>query len=105
VFLFYLCKDKNVIQAHHYNPFSYEGSEDVVHHSLEGGGTVGYSKEHYKRFEEATISAESYLPFISRLDVYVIKTPADVKFCEVPVSAELKDEFRDERERVFVLDS
>ena len=29
----------------------------------------------------------------------------DIKFCEVLGSAELGDEFRDKRERIFVLDS
>ena len=37
--------------------------------------------------------------------MYVIETPLDIKFCEVLGSAELGDEFRDEREEVSVLDS
>jgi len=45
---------------------------------LEGGGTIGHSEEHHEGFEEATISTEGRFPFISRLDVYVIETPADV---------------------------
>jgi len=71
---------------------------------LEGGGTVGHSKEHYKGFEETAISTEGCLPFVSRLDPYVIETPSDVKLCEVLGSAELGDEFRDEGEGVPVLD-
>jgi len=78
VLLFRFCKDQNVIQVHHYDPLSYESSEDIVHHSLEGGGTIGHSEEHHEGFEEATISTEGRFPFISRLDVYVIETPADV---------------------------
>ena len=105
VFLFRLCKNQNIIQVHYYNPFSYESSEDVVHHSLEGSGTVGHSEEHHERFKEAAVSAEGHFPFISRLDVYVIETPVDVKFCKVPSSAELGDKFGDEREGVPVLDS
>ena len=64
MFLFCLRKDQNVVQVHYYNPFSYEGSEDVVHHSLEGGGTVGHSEEHYEGFEEAAIGTEGCLPFV-----------------------------------------
>ena len=105
MFLFRLCKDQNVVQVHHYDPFSYKGSEDVVYHSLEGGRTVGHSKEHHERFEEATVGTEGCFPFISGLYVYVIETPLDIKFCEVLGSAELGDEFRDEREEVSVLDS
>jgi len=104
IFFFRLRKDQNVVQVYHYNPFSYEGSEDVVHHSLEGDRTVGHSEEHYERFEEAMVGAEGCFPFISRLDMYVIETPLDIKFCEVPGSVELGDEFRDERKGVSVLD-
>jgi len=71
---------------------------------LEGGGTISHSEEHYKKFEEAMVSMEGHFPFISRLDVYVIETPADIKFCEVLGSMELGDEFRDEGEGVPVLD-
>jgi len=105
MFLLYLCKDQDVVQVYYYNPFSYDSSEDVIHHSLESSGTIGHSKEHYKQFEEATVGAESHLPFISGLDAYIIEALADVKFCEVLGSAELRDKFRDERERVLVLDS
>jgi len=71
---------------------------------LEGGGTVGHSEEHHERFKEAAVGAEGRFPFISGLDVYVIETPADIKFCEVSGSAELGDEFRDEREGVPIFD-
>ena len=47
---------------------------------------------------------EDRLPFVSGLDVYIIETPADIQFCEIPGSAELGDEFGDEGERVSVLD-
>jgi len=51
MFLFRLRKDQDVIQVHYYDPFGYESSEDVVHHSLESGGTVGHSEEHHERLE------------------------------------------------------
>ena len=104
MFLFCLRKDQNVVQVYYYNPFGYESSEDVICHSLEGGGTVGHSEEHHERFKEATVGAEGCFPFISGLDAYVIETPADIQFCEVSGSVELRDEFRDEREGVPVLD-
>ena len=104
MFLFRLHKDQNVVQVHHYDPFGYESSEDVVYHSLEGGRTVGHSEEHHKRFEETAVGVEGCFPFISGLDTYVIETPSDIKFCEVPGFMELGDELRDEREGVPVLD-
>jgi len=70
---------------------------------LEGSGTVGHSKEHHKRLEEAAVGVESRFSFISGLDMYVIETLSDIKFCEVPSSMELEDEFGDEREGVPVL--
>ena len=78
VFFFYLRKDQNVVQVHYYDSLSYEGSEDVVHHSLEGSRTIGYSKEHHERFAETAIGIEGRLPFISGLDAHVIETPADI---------------------------
>ena len=104
VFLFCPHKDQNVVQVHHYDPFGYESSEDVVHYSLEDSGTVGHSKEHHEGFKEAAIGAEGCLPFISRLDVHIVEPPPDVKFCEVLGSTELGDEFGDEGERISVLD-
>jgi len=50
------------------------------------------------------VGAESHLPFISGLDAYIIEAPTDVEFCEVLGSAELRDKFRDERERVSIFD-
>jgi len=52
--LFRLCKDQNVVQVHYDNPFCYDSSEDVVHHSLEGGRAIGHFKKHYKGFVRAT---------------------------------------------------
>ena len=103
IFLFHLREDQNVVQVYHYDPFGYESSENVVHHSLEGGRTVGHSEEHHERLEETAVDAEGHFPFISGLDTYVIETLSDIKFCEVPGSTELGDKFGDERERVPVL--
>ena len=72
---------------------------------MEGSGAIGHSEEYYERFEEAAIGMEGCFPFISRLDAYIIEAPADVKFCEVFSSVELRDEFRDKGERISVLDS
>jgi len=102
--LFCLHKDQDVIQVHYDNPFHYDGSEDIVHHSLEGSRAVGHSEEHYEGFEKASVGAKGRFPLISGLDAYIIETPADIQFCEVLGSAELGNEFGDERERIFILD-
>jgi len=104
MFLLRLCKDQNVVQVHYHNPFSHEGPEDVVHHSLEGGGTVGHSKEHHERSEEAVVGVKDCFPLIYGLDTYIIETSLDIKLCEVLGSVELGDKFRNEGEGVPVLD-
>ena len=103
--LFYLHKDQDVVQVHYDNPFCYDSSEDIVHHSLEGSGAIGHSEEHYKEFEETLVSVKGHFPLISGLDVYIIETPADIQFCEVLGSMELGDKFGDEEERIFILNS
>jgi len=105
ILLFRLCKDQNIVQVHYDNAFCYDGSEDVVHHSLEGSRAVGHSEKHYEGFKEATVGAEGRFSFISGLDAYIIETPVDIQFCEVPSPAELGDELGDEGERISVLDS
>ena len=50
------------------------------------------------------IGVEGRFLLISRLDAYIIEAPANVEFCEVLSSAELRDKFRDEGERISVLD-
>jgi len=49
------------------------------------------------------VGVESSLPLVSRLDVYIVKTPADVQFSEVLSSAELWHKFRDEGQKISVL--
>jgi len=99
-----LRKDQDVVQVYYYNPFSYDSSEDVIHHGLESSGTIGHSKEYYEWFEQVTVGVESRLPFISELDAYIIEAPMDIDFCEVLGSTELRDKFRDEKEKVSVFD-
>jgi len=101
--LFCLCKDQNVVQVHYNNLFHYDGSEDIVHHSLEGGRAIGHSEKHYEGFEEATVGAEGCFLFIFGLNAYIIETPADIQFCEVSGSVELRDEFGDKGEWISVL--
>ena len=51
------------------------------------------------------IGAEGCFPFISGLDAYIIEALADIEFCKVFSSTELRDEFGDKKERISVLDS
>jgi len=71
MFLFHLRKDQNVVQVHHYYPFGYEGSKDIIHHSLEGSGTIGHSEEYHEGFEEAAVGAEDCFLFISGVTNFI----------------------------------
>ena len=57
--------------------------ENVIHHCLEGGQTVGEAKEHDEGFEEAPIHSEGGFPLVALFDSYVVVTPAYVQFREV----------------------
>ena len=89
-------KDENIVQVHYHYPFSNKVPEDIIHYCLEGGQTVSHSKEHYQRFEQATVGIEGSLSLISELDTYIVETPVDVQFGKVSGSTELQHEFGDE---------
>jgi len=78
--VFFLClgEDQDVIQIDYHDTLYYEVLEDVVYHGLEGGQTVGHSKEHYQEFEQTSIGPEGCLPLIPGLNVDVVETPADI---------------------------
>ena len=73
-----LGEDQDVVQVDHHNTFHYEVPEDVVHHGLEGGQTVSYSKEHYQGFEQASIGSEGCLPLVSGLNANIVETSTNI---------------------------
>jgi len=97
-----LCEDEDVVQIDHNHAFRDEVLEDVVHHRLEGGGTVREAEEHDKGFVQAAVGPEGGLPFISFIYLDVVEAPSDVQFREVLGSVELRNQFRNQRERVLV---
>ena len=66
-----------------YNTFINESLEEIVHHHLKGCWAICKAKEHDQGFEEATISLECCLPFISFLYVNIVIAPTDVQLGEV----------------------
>ena len=58
--------------------------EDVIHHGLEGGWTVGEAKEHDQGFEEALIHLEGGFPLVSLFDSHIVVSPMYIQFCKVP---------------------
>jgi len=100
-----LREDEDVVQIDHDHAFQDEVLEDVVHHRLEGGRTVHEAEEHDKGLVQAAVGPEGGLPFVSFLYPDVVEAPLDVQFCEVLGSAELRNQFRNQWERVLVFHS
>jgi len=89
VFFKGLHEDEDVIQIDHDYTFQDEVLKDVVHHRLEGGGTVREAKEHDKGFVQAAVGPEAGLPLVSFLYSDIVEAPLDVQLYEVLGSTEL----------------
>ena len=55
-----LCEDENVVQIDYDHAFRDKVLKDVVHHRLEGGGTVCKAEEHDQGFEQAASNFVKY---------------------------------------------
>jgi len=95
-------EDEDVVQIDHNHAFRDEVLEDVVHHRLEGGRTVCEAEQHDKGLVQAAVGLEGGLPFVSFLYLDIVEAPSDVQFHEVLGSAELRNQFRNQREWVLV---
>ena len=69
--------------------------EDMVHESLEGGGSVAEPKEHDGGFKESHGGDEGGLPLIFLSDVNVVISLMNVEFGEQGGFFHVVDEFRD----------
>src|SRR5882724_7341998 len=76
-------ENEDVIHVDDYNSFVDELSEDVIHHHLECRWAVSETKEHGKKFEQASVCPKGHLPLVSILDSHVVVSPSDVQFGEV----------------------
>src|SRR5882672_445328 len=65
-------KDEDVIHVDDHNSFIDELLEDVIHHCLELHWAVSETKEHGKRFEQASVCLKGHLPLISILDSHIV---------------------------------
>jgi len=54
--------------------------EDIIHHSLKGGGGIGQAKEHDGWFKESFTSFEGSFIFIAFFNANVVISPANVEF-------------------------
>ena len=78
--------------------------KDMVHESLESGGSIAETKEHDGGFEEFHGGDESGFSLIFLLDVNVVISPVNVKFGEQGGFLHVIDEFRNEGEWIGISD-
>jgi hypothetical protein len=93
MFLDGLREDENVIEVNTDDSFHDEVLEDVVHHSLEGGGRISESEKHHQRFKESTICTKCCLPLITFFHPNIVVTPSYVELRKVLRATELVDKF------------
>ena len=79
--------------------------EDMVHESLEGGGSIAESKEYDGGFEESHGGNESSFPLIFLPDANVVISPINVEFGEQGGLLYVIDKFWDEGEWIGISDS
>ena len=97
--------DQDVVKVYTYQALHDEVSENVIHHGLEGGQTVGKAKKHHQRLEQPSVGSEGSLPLVTLLDSDIIVPPANIQLGEILRPSELVYELRDERDWISVLDS
>ena len=96
-------KNENVVQIHHYYALYDEILEDVIHHCLEGSQAVGHSKEHYQGLKQTAVGVEGCLSLVSGFNGYVVETPIDIQYSEVPSFTKLRHELGDQWQWILIL--
>ena len=96
--------DADVVHINCQPFFRYHISEDVVHKGLECRWCIAKSKEHYCRFKKSQGGDKGGFPLVFFMNVDVVISPPDVKFCEEGGILYVIDEFGDEWQRVCILD-
>ena len=79
--------------------------KDMVHESLEGGGSIAEPKEHDGGFKESHGGDESGLPLIFLSDANVVISPTNVEFGEQGGFFHVINEFGNQGERIGISDS
>ena len=70
---------------------------------MEGCRGVGESKEHYQRFEEASIGHKHCLPFMTLFHPDVVIPPTNITLGKISGPLKLADDIGYKRKRVLVL--
>src|SRR5712675_2129705 len=89
--------NQHVVHVYRQPAFSYLLFEYSVHHCLEGGGGVGETEEHDRRFVQPIICDEGSLPLVAFFDTHVVVTPANVELGEQLLHPYSVDQLGNER--------
>jgi hypothetical protein len=63
--------------------------EDLIHHNLECGQTIGETKVHHKWLKEALVCVEGGLPLIALADTDIIVSLAHIEIGEIVCTFEV----------------
>ena len=96
--------DSHVVHVDLKPPLRKHVHKDMVHESLESGGSVAEPKEHDGGFEESHGGNEGGFPLVFLSDVNVVISPTNVKLGEQGGFFHVVDEFGDQGERVSISD-
>ena len=96
--------DANIVHINFQPFFCYHIGKDVVHKSLEHRRCIAKPKEHYCQFKKSQGGDKGGFPLVFFTNADVVISPPDVEFCEEGGILHVVDEFRDERQRVCILD-
>ena len=96
--------DSHVVHVDLKPPLQKHVCKDMVHESLESGGSIAEPQEHDGGFKESHVGNESSFPLVFLSDVNVVISPTNVKLGEQDGFLHVVNEFGDQGERVSILD-
>ena len=95
--------DTDVIHINFQPFFCYHIGEDVVHKGLECRQCIAKSKEHHCRFEKSQGDDKGSFPLVFFMNADVVIAPSDVELHKEGGILHVVDKFRDEWQRVHIL--
>ena len=95
--------DEDVIHVAYGFVLINKGTEDVVHHGLEGSWRVAQPEEHDEQLKESTVRGEGCLPLISLFKLDVVEPPTEIQRGKPFRVMQPGEHIRDQWKRVGVL--
>jgi hypothetical protein len=103
IFIQGACEDQDVIKIYGDNSLCDKILENLIHHYLEGGQTIGEITVHHEWLKEALVCMEHCLPLIALTDTDIVVSPAHMKLCEIVYALEAMDQVVNQWQWVMIL--